>query len=51
MNIRKKSENVYLLVFISRLVSFGVCIYVQYFSDVMRNKLQAINIYARVNKK
>ena len=51
MTLRETSENVYLFVFISWLVSFGVCIYVQYFFDVVRNKLQTINIYSRVDKK
>ena len=31
--------------FISRLFSFGVGIQIQYFCDVVRNKLQTINIY------
>ena len=31
-------ENLCLFVFISSFVSFGVCIYVQYFLDVMRNQ-------------
>ena len=34
------------------LVFFGVCIYIQYFFDVVRIKLQTIkDIYTRVNKK
>ena len=40
------SENVYLSVFIS---SFVVCIYVQYFFDVVRNQTQRISV--RVNQK
>ena len=33
-------------------MSFGVCIYVQYFFDMVRNKRQTIkNIDTRVNKK
>ena len=31
-------ENLYLFVFISSFVSIGVCIYVQYFLDVLRNQ-------------
>ena len=50
-SISETSENVYLFVFISWLVSFGVCIYIQYFFDVVRNKLQTKNIYARVDEK
>ena len=38
-------KQVKMLGFISRLVSFGVCIQIQYFCDVVRNKLQTINIY------
>ena len=41
INIRGKRKNVNLFV----LVSYGVCIYIQYFFDVVRNKLQTINIY------
>ena len=33
----EKSENVYLFVFISCLVFFRVCIYIQYFFDVVRS--------------
>ena len=40
------SENVYLSAFIS---SFVVCIYVQYFFDVVRNQTQRISV--RVNQK
>ena len=46
-SVSETSENVYLFVFISWLVSF----YTQYFFDVVRNKLQTISIYTRVNKK
>ena len=42
----------YLFVFISWMVSFEVCIYIQYFFAMVRNKLQTItNIYTRVSKK
>ena len=37
-----------MFVFISWLVSFGVCIHMQYFSNVVRNQLQTVN---RVNQK
>ena len=50
INIRN-CENVYPFAFISWLVSFWVCIYIPYFSNVLRNILQTINIYTRVNKK
>ena len=40
-------KQVKMLVFISWLVSFVVCIQIQYFSDVVRNKLQTKNIYFR----
>ena len=43
-SVSETSENIYLFVFISWLVSFGVSIYMQYLSDVKRNKLQTINI-------
>ena len=43
-SIPETSENAYLLV-ISRLISSVVCIYIQYFFDVLRNKLQTTNIY------
>ena len=45
------SENLYLFVSLSWLVSFGVYIYMQYFFDVVRHELQTINICARNNKK
>ena len=35
MKLKRKIENIYIFVFIS---SFGVFIYVQYFSDVVRNQ-------------
>ena len=34
---------IYVLVSLSRLVSFGVCIYIRYFFDAVRNKLKTIN--------
>ena len=43
------TENGCLVILISWLVSLGVCIYIQYFFDVVRSKLQTINIYNRVN--
>ena len=43
-------KQVKMLVFISWLVSFGVCIQIQYFCDVVRNKLQSINVYLRRSK-
>ena len=46
----KTSENVFLFVFISWLVSFGVRIRKQYFNDVVRNKLQIINVYKSKSK-
>ena len=36
-SISKAGQNVYSFVFISSFVFFGVCIYLQYFSDVVRN--------------
>ena len=33
------------------MISFWICIYIQYFIDVVRNKLQTINIYTRVDRK
>ena len=47
----QKQVKIYLFVCISWLVSFGVCIYIQYYFDVVRNKLQTTNIYTRVDKK
>ena len=44
----KKQEK--MLIFISWSVSFGVCIQIQYFCDVVRNKLQTINIYLNWSK-
>ena len=44
------TENKYLFIFVPWLVSFGVCIYIQYFFYVVRNKLQTINICNRVRK-
>ena len=41
----------YLHIVISWLVSFGVCIYTQYFFDVVRSKLQTISIYWVKNKR
>ena len=43
-------KQVKMLVFISWLVSFGVCIQMQYFYDAVRNKLQTINIYFSQSK-
>ena len=44
-SIAETSENVYLFVSLSGyLFPFLVCIYIQYFFDVVRNKLQTINI-------
>ena len=39
------SENIFFQVFISLFVYFGVYIYVQYFFDVVKIKIQAKNIY------
>ena len=50
-SVSEASENVYCFVFISLLISVGVCIYIKYFFNVVGNKLQTINIYAKVNKK
>ena len=50
-SISETSENVYLFVFISWLVSFGVCMYIQWFFDVVINKHQTISICTRVNRK
>ena len=44
-NLSEASENVNLFVSLWRLVFFAVCIYIQYLFDVVRNKLQTINIY------
>ena len=44
-------KKVKMLVFISWLVSFGVCIQIQYFCDVVRNKLQTINILLELIKR
>ena len=44
-SISETSEIVYLFAFISWLLSFWVCIYIQYFFDMVRNKLQTIDIY------
>ena len=41
----KAGKNVYLFVLISLFVSYGVCFYIQYFLDAVRNKLQTKNIY------
>ena len=49
-SISEASKIVYLFVSLSRLVSFGVCINIQYFFDVVRNKLQTINIYQNLSK-
>lgn len=38
------SENLFLLVFISSFVSFGVYIYIQYFFDAARNETSNKNI-------
>ena len=51
-SVSETSENLYFFDFISSLVSFVVYIYVQYFFDMVRNKLETIkNIYTKVNKK
>ena len=39
-----------MFVFISWLVYFGICIHMQYFCDVVRNKLQTISIYYSESK-
>ena len=42
ISISEKLENIYLFIFISVilwLVSFALCIYLQYFFDIVRNKL------------
>ena len=44
-SVSETSQTACLFIFNSWLVSFGVCIYMQYFFDVLRNKLQAMNIY------
>ena len=46
-SISEASKIVYLFVSLSRLVSFGVCINIQYFFDVVRNKL---HIYQSLSK-
>ena len=38
-------KQVKMFVFISYLVSFGVCIHIEYFFDVVSNKLQTVNMY------
>ena len=43
-SVSEKRENIYLHVSYFRLVSFGVCSYVQYYFDVVRNELQTIII-------
>ena len=48
MRLKKKIENIYIFVFIS---SFGVFIYVQYFSDVVRNQTSNKKISTRCNQK
>ena len=50
-SISETTENVCLFVLILWLASFGVCIYIQYFFDVVGNKLQTRNIYTRGDKK
>ena len=51
-SVSETRENLYFFDFISSLVSFVVYIYVQYFFDMVRNKLETIkNIYTKVNKK
>ena len=37
--------------FISWLVSFVVCIYIQYFFDVVRNKLRTVNVFIELIKR
>ena len=49
--ISEANENVYLFVSLLWLVSFGVCIYIQNFFDVVRMKLQAINFPRLTQKK
>ena len=44
-SISEASGNVYLFVSLSRFASFGVCSYIQYYFDVVRNKLQTIIIH------
>ena len=43
--VLEPSENVYLFVSILWLADFEVFNYIQYFIDVVRNKLQTVNIY------
>ena len=43
-SVSEKRENIYLHLSYFRLVSFGVCSYVQYYFDVVRNELQTIII-------
>ena len=52
-SISVSSENVNLFAFISRLVSFRVCIYlnISLMWWEINSKLQTINIYSRVDKK
>ena len=44
-SMSEANENMYLFVYLLRLVSFGVCIYIHYLFGVVRNKLQTINTY------
>ena len=43
VNTRNKLKSV--SVSLSRSVSFGVCLHIQYFFDMVRNQLQTISIY------
>ena len=49
-SISEASENVNLFVSLLCLVSFGFCIYIQYFFDVVRNKLQTKILIERRSK-
>ena len=48
--ISERCGNVCLFVAILWLVSFWVCIYIHYFFDVKRNKLEIMNIYQSYSK-
>ena len=50
-SVSEANENVYLFVSLSRLVSIGVGIYMQYFLDVVRNKFQTTNIYKLIKRR
>ena len=49
-SVSETSENEYLFVFNSWLVSFGVCIYIQYFFGVVRNKFKTISVLKLIKR-